>query len=273
MHKRILQRTALRLFLLPMLLAAQQRPPVLESPCALPARTSRVEIGGAYYKQQFFPLSGLEGDLTQYGRLRFGYSFDGNVELQFDGTLLNMLAIKQRHPAFSSNDTPGSTTTGDIGDFTLWTKVQLMGEYRFPVAGGFRFGMQLPNASNESGLGMDQFDFYALALLEKHIAGIRLTANAGIAIIESPTELTDQHDMLLYGAGISFPVGEETFLSIETTGRDSNSGRGIPRLASIQSGVETTMAGLRWRIFGVSSLLHGDNSRGIECSAQYEFRL
>ena len=273
MRERILQRTALLLFLLTTLLAAQQRPPVLESPSVLPARTSRIEIGGAYYQQQFFPLSGLEGDLAQYGRLRFGYSFDGNMELQFDGTLLNMLAIKSRRTAFNSNDTPAASTTGDVGDLTLWTKVQLMGEYRFPVAAGFRFGVQLPNAGNESGLGMDQFDFYALALMEKHIAGIRLTTNAGIAIIESPTQLTDQHDMLLYGAGISFPVGEETFLSIEATGRGSNSGEGVPRLASIKGGVETTMAGLRWRIFGVSSLLHGDNSRGLECSVQYEFRL
>jgi hypothetical protein len=120
---------------------------------------------------------------------------------------------------------------------------------------------------------VDQFDFYALTLMEKHIAGIRITANAGIAIIESPTELTDQHDMLLYGAGISFPVGEQTFLSIEATGRDGNSGEGVPRLASMQGGVETTMAGLQWRIFGVSSLLHGDTSRGLECSVRYEFRL
>jgi hypothetical protein len=268
-----MQRIALILLLLPTLLVAQQRPPVLESPCSLPARSSRVEIGGAYYQQQFFPLSGLQGELSQYGCLRFGYSFDGTVELQFDGTLLNMLAIKQRRPAFASNDTPSSSSTGDIGDFTVWTKVQLMSEYRFPVATGFRFGVQLPNASNESGLGMDQFDFYALTLFEKHIAGIRMTLNAGIAIIENPTALTDQHDMFLYGGGIALPIGEETFLSIETTGRDSNSGDGVPRLASIQGGVETTMAGLRWRFFGVSSLLHGDNSRGIECGVQYEFRL
>ncbi|MCX6138403.1 MAG: hypothetical protein NTV54_13010 [Ignavibacteriales bacterium] len=273
MPRRLIHPGTIFLVFLPALLAAQQRPLQVESPCSVQARTARASFGCSYYQSQPFPLSGLEGSLSQYGILRLGYSFDGNIELQFDGTLLNMLSITKRHMGFTMDATPSSSVTGDIGDFTLWTKVQVTSEYRFPFAAGFRFGVQLPNASNESGLGLDQFDFYASTLFEKHIMGIRLTVNSGIAIIESPTQLSDQHDMWIYAIGITVPIGEKTFVALETNGRDSNSGEGVPRLADFRGGIETEIAGIHWKLCGAASLLHGNTSRGIECAVQYDFRL
>jgi hypothetical protein len=258
---------------MPALLFPQQYPISTETPWILPAGTAHAEFGSGRYYDQPFPLSGLEGTLTKLGILRFGYSYDGNVEIQFDGTLLDILNVESRHTAFNSAITSTNAVTADIGDFTLWTKFRLISEYHSFSTVSVRFGVQLPNASNESGLGIDEFDFYSSFLIEKHFHGVRLVLNAGLGILGDPAQLSEQHDTFIYGVGSYVPFGEKSYLVLEAAGRTGHQGIGVYRLANAKAGGETGLWGLTWKLLGVMSFSRADNSRGAEIVLGYNFKI
>ena len=250
--------------ILPFSLFSQQYPVTTETPSIIPAGTAHAEVGAGEYFDQPFPLSGLDGNLTKLGILRFGFSYDGNVELQFDGTLLDILNVKSRDVAFNSAIATTNSVTADIGDFTLWTKFQLISEYRFFSSVSIRFGVQLPNASNESGLGIDEFNFYSSFLFEKHYAGIRWVVNTGLGILGDPATLSEQHDTFIFAFGSYVPIGEAASLVFETAGRTGHDGIGVYRLTNVKVGAQSTVAGLSWKFLGVRSFAASDNSNGVE---------
>ncbi len=257
----------------PQFLYSQQYPVSTESAGILPSGTARAELGVGQYFDQPFPLSGLDGNLTKLGVIKFGLSYDGNVELQFDGTLLDILKINSRETAFNSSITTRKSVTSDIGDFTLWTKFRLVSEYHFFTTVTIRFGVQLPNASNESGLGIDEFNFYSSFLLEKHLAGIRWVLNAGLGILGDPVTLSEQHDTFIFAIGSYIPLGERSTLILETAGRTGHRGIGVYRLANAKAGGETAVAGLSMKLLGVMSFTASDNSQGAELSVGYDFTI
>ena len=166
-----------------------------------------------------------------------------------------------------------NSVTGDIGDFTVWTKFRLISEYHFFSTVSIRFGVQLPDANNRSGLGVNTFDFYSSFLLEKHIGGIRWVVNTGLGILGSPAELRQQHEEFIYGFGSYVPLGEKLSLALETAGRTGHQGPGIYRLANADAGVQTTLAGLSWKLLGVLSFSPSDNSKGGEIVVGYDFAI
>ena len=68
---------------------------------------------------------------------------------------------------------------------------------------GFRFATKLPNASNESGIGLDTTNFYASVLGAKTINKVRLVGNLGWAMLGDPTRGDRQNDVLTYGASFA----------------------------------------------------------------------
>ncbi|HTR82167.1 MAG TPA: hypothetical protein VMM58_11110 [Bacteroidota bacterium] len=257
----------------PIPLFAQQYPLTTESAQILDAGKGYAEIGFGRYFDQPYPLSGLEGTLTKIGDLRFGYSYDGNVELQFNGTLLDVLKVKSREQAFNSAITTQNSVTADVGDFTLWTKFRLISEYHFFSTVSVRFGVQLPNASNESGLGVDEFDFYSSLLLEKHYEGVRFVINAGLGILGNPAILSDQHDTFIYAFGSYVPVGDMSNLVLEVAGRTGHRGIGAYRLATAKAGGQTVLQGFTLKLLGVMSFTTFDNSTGAELVIGHDFKI
>jgi hypothetical protein len=258
---------------IPIILLSQQYPISTETPQILPAGGAHAEVGFGRYEDQTFPLSGLEGTLTKLGILRFGFSYDNNVELQFEGTILDLLDVKSRREAFDSAEATTNSVTGDIGDFTLWTKFRLISEYHFFSTVSIRFGVQLPNASNESGLGIDEFDFYSSFLFEKHYAGIRWVVNAGLGILGNPARLSDQHDTFIFAFGSYIPIRENSTIVLETAGRTGHQGIGVYRLANAKAGAQTMLAGLSWKLAGVMSFSRSDNSKGADLVVGYDFTI
>ena len=57
---------------------------------------------------------------------------------------------------------------------------------RGPAGVGLRFATKLPNASNESGLGLDTTDFYASLLVGKTVQSVRIVGNGGLGILGDP---------------------------------------------------------------------------------------
>jgi hypothetical protein len=247
---------------------AQQRPLVVEPAEIIEPGHASAEFGFSHFRDQSFPLSGLKGDFTKIGAVRICVALSEFVELQTEGTFLDILKVNERKPAINSSITTTSDVTADIGDFSLWTKFAVLNEYRTGIGMSVRFGIQLPNASNESGLGIDEMNFFSSVLLQKHAAG-RWTLNAGLGILGDPVKLGSQHDVFLYGIEYYLPVADDLSVLLQTTGRVGHSGVGIQRLANGKVGIEKTFGKLSMRLFGVSNFSPVDNAQGIELSFAY----
>lgn len=259
-------------FFLPVHLIAQQHPITVEPSTLLESGHAQFEFGTAHFRQQPFPLSGLTGNLTKIGNIRFCISLSEYVELQTDGTLLNVLDITRREPAFNSAITTSNNLTADIGDFSIWTKLGVLREYGSGIGLSVRFGVQMPNASNESGLGVDEMNFYSSLLLQKHFAGV-WTANAGLGILSDPTKTGSQHDVCTYGLEYLLPVGESTFFMVQTAGRTGHTGTGINDLRNWKVGFEESFGDLSLRLFGVKNYAPSDKATGVELTFMYLFHI
>lgn len=91
--------------------------------------------------------------------------------------------------------TKRATTVYGSGDLTLWTKIKFMQENGARPGLGLRFGVKLPNAKDEVGLGTDQTNFYAATLIGKNWGKLENHLNLGIAIYDSPFRVREQKDL------------------------------------------------------------------------------
>ena len=259
-------------FILPSLVLTQQHPLVVESAELLEPGLAQADLGIAHFRNQPFPLSGLTGNLSKFGNIRFAVSLSEYVEVKIDGTLLNVLSVTKRDPAFNSIRTTRSNTTGDIGDFTIWTKFGVLNEYRTGIGFSVDFGVQLPNASNESGLGVDEMNFYSSLLFQKHYGG-RWTGNMGLGILSDPTVLGQQHDVFIYGLEYMLPVGSTTTAILQTSGRKGHSGTGVQRLANATAAIEESVGDVSVQLSGIINFSPADNAKGISLSISYLFHV
>jgi hypothetical protein len=83
------------------------------------------------------------------------------------------------------------------------------------------FTTKLPNASNESGLGLDTTDFHASLLIAKTVESVRIVTNLGVSILGDPTRGDRQNDVLTYGASFARAVTQRAELIGEINGRAS----------------------------------------------------
>src|SRR6185436_9530859 len=93
--------------------------------------------------------------------------------------------------------------TSSIDDLVVATKIRLLDEKPGRPAFGLRLATRLPNASNETGLGLDTTDFFVSALVGKTVQSIRVVGNVGLGILAEPTRGDSQNDVLTYGASFA----------------------------------------------------------------------
>ncbi len=156
--------TALVLF--PAAALAQQRPLVTEDPETIGAGRVLLEGGVDYSWDVEYPASGLEGNLLRVPLIGVSVGVSSIAEIQIDGGFHNHLNITGRDPSapLAGMLTVTGDTTGDVEDIVIGTKVRIVAEGVKRPAFAFRFATRLPNANNETGLGLDTSDFYATVL-------------------------------------------------------------------------------------------------------------
>jgi hypothetical protein len=86
---------------------------------------------------------------------------------------------------------------------------------------------KLPNASNESGLGLDTTDFFASLLVAKTVEPVRIVGNVGLGILGDPTRGDRQNDVLTYGVSLARAVSRAAEVVGEVNGH-ANTRRGVP---------------------------------------------
>ena len=203
--------------------AAQQRPLVTEDPEPIGAGRVLLEGGLEVARSQKYPASGLEGKLVRLPMVGVSVGLSSIAELQLDMPLYDHLSIGKRNPQapLANLVTATGKTTSDAGDLVIGTKIRLLAEGVGHPAIGLRFATKLPNASNESGLGLDTTDFMASLLVGKTAQSIRIVANGGFAILADPTAGNRQNDVLTYGLSLARAVTNESEIVAEVNGRIS----------------------------------------------------
>jgi len=216
---------------------AQQRPLVTEDPETVGAGRVLVEGGLDYATDVAYPASGLEGSLLRFPLIGFSVGVSSIAEIQVDGGLYNRLSITDRRPApLASVVTALGTTTSDVEDIVIGTKVRIVPEGVRRPAFGFRFATKLPNAGNESGLGLDTTDFVASVLVGKTTRSVRIVGNIGLAILGDPTVGDRQNDELAYGLSFARALTNAVEVVGELNGR-INSRNGQPPPGTESRGV------------------------------------
>ena len=126
----------------------------------MPSGHILVETGVDYSSGCSIRRRACTGNLWRIGTFGFSFGVSSIAEIQLDGGVRNHLSITKFEPApLSSMLTVTGDTTGDFEDITIGTKVRFMTETAGRPAMAVRFWTRLPNASNESGLGLDTTDF------------------------------------------------------------------------------------------------------------------
>jgi hypothetical protein len=216
---------------------AQQRPLVTEDPETVGAGRVLVEGGLDYATDVVYPASGLEGKLLRFPLIGFSVGVSSIAEIQIDGGLYNRLSITgHRRAPLASVVTALGSTTSDVEDIVIGAKVRIAPEGVRRPAFGFRFATKLPNAGNESGLGLDTTDFAASVLVGKTTRSVRIVGNIGMAILGDPTVGDRQNDELAYGLSLARALTNAVEVVGEINGR-INSRNGQPPPGTESRGV------------------------------------
>lgn len=198
---------------------AQQRPLVTEDPETVGAGQVLVETGFDYTRDAVYPVSGLEGHLLRAPLVGVSVGISSIAELQFDGGFYNRLTIGRRFSApLDGQLTVDGDRTSSVEDLVVGTKIRLMSEGASRPGLAVRFATKLPNASNESGLGLDTTDFFASVLLAKTVESVRIVTNVGLGILGDPTRGDRQNDVLTYGVSFARAISQSAEVVGEVTG-------------------------------------------------------
>jgi hypothetical protein len=197
-------------------------------------------------------------------------------EVQIDGGLYNHLSITERNPApLSHMLTVTGDSTWSIEDLVIGTKIRVIPEGVSRPSFALRSATRLPNASNESGLGLDTMDFYSSLLIAKTVRSVRIVGNIGLGILGDPTRGDRQNDVITYGLSWARAVTSAAEVVGEIHGRkDTREGDPPPGTESrgmVRFGARYTIGG--WRgdaamMFGVTS---NDPSIGFGAGFTYVF--
>lgn len=262
---------------LPCRAAAQQRPLTTEDPEPIGAGRLLLEGGVDAAHGQEYPVSGLKGNLWRIPTIGISFGISSIAELQIDGGLYDKLSITERRAAPLSNllTIGADTSTHDVEDIVLATKIRLMAESASRPALGVRFATKLPNASNESGLGLDTTDFYMSLLGAKTVQSIRVVGNFGFGILADPTSGNRQNDVLTYGLSFARAMTQQTEIVGELNGRISTrSGDPFPGTESrglLKVGGRYTHSSVRFDAGVFAGLTSIDPTIGFTVGVTYVF--
>ena len=237
--------------------AGQQRPLMTEDIDTTRKGAIEFSSGVEFLQDAKFPLSGLTGDLSRVGVVRFRTGYASNVEVQVEGTLQNYLSINS-----ISNPTPiplridGDSST-DFDDFLISVKIRLKDESRLLPGFAMKFGYQMPNTDQSRGIGTNQINVFSKFIAQKRFGDIRnetartnIFGELGLGIMNSPLGNFSQNDVVLYGLAGIFRVTDSLNIVSEVNGRLNRRSSGVPlgteSVGQFRLGAQITTGALRF---------------------------
>ena len=258
--------------------SAQQRPLITEDVDIISPGSMRIQAGVDFMQRARYPVSGLEGDLTRAGVIGVNIGLAPNVEVQIQGVAQNFLSINSRTASSIPLDlAAAANSTHDTGDFTLWTKIKLRNESGNWPSVGFRFGVQLPNSNQATGIGLNQTNAYGQVLLGKKFgqnARVNTFANLGIGILNAPMERFSQNDVFTYGLASIVRINKTFSMVGEVNGRQNTrpgSGPlGTESQGEARLGMQVRASGLRFDFAGIAGLTKFSPRSGVTVGVTYD---
>jgi hypothetical protein len=258
----------------------QQRPLITDDVDITPTGAIEIGAGVDFLQNAKFPLSGLKGDLTRVGDLRFRTGFASNVELQIEGSLQNFLAINSAGVSAIPLNVNGNSTS-DFDDFVISTKIKLKNETSVLPAVGLKIGFQMPNTDQAKGIGTNQINIFSKFLFQKRFgkkAGkaplANIYGNLGLEIMTAPIERFTQNDVVLYGLAGIFRVNDNINIASEVNGRmNTRSGDaplGTESISQFRIGTQIKASGLRFDSAAVFGLTRFSPRTGITFGVTYQ---
>jgi hypothetical protein len=266
---------AFALLCVPAVALAQQRPLVTEDPETVGAGRVLVEGGFDYGRNVEYSASGLKGNLLRFPLIGVSVGVSSIAEIQIDGGFYNRLTITDRDvdAPLAGMVTADGDTTSSVEDVVIGAKIRLVPEGVYSPSWGFRFATRLPNASNESGIGLDTTNFYASALGAKTIQRLRIVGNLGFAILGDPTRGDRQNDVITYGASFARALSPRAEAVGDVKGHlHTRSGPPLPGTESrsvMRIGARYTLGG--WRADGALLVGLTDSDPGIGVAAGFTY--
>jgi hypothetical protein len=229
---------------------AQSRPLLTEDAETVPSGNILFEAGVDFADNAQYPASGLTGNLWRIGTFGFSFGVSPIAEIQFDGGLRNRLTIEEIAPApLNAMLELDGDVTGDVEDLTIGAKVRFVSETPSRPSVAVRFWTKLPNASNESGLGLDTTDFHFGLAVAKTVQSVRFVGNVGLGILADPTRGDRQNDVLDFGFSLARAVATGAELVGEINGRVSTAAGtppvGTDSSATLRMGARFTRGAVR----------------------------
>jgi hypothetical protein len=258
--------------------SAQQRPLVTEDPETIGSGLILFEAGLDQQRDVFYPASGLQGNLLRVPVVGLSFGVSSIAEIQIDGGFYNRLTVTSRRDAPLSNllDFTGNQTS-DVEDLVVATKVRLLSETAGRPAIGLRLATRLPNAGNESGLGLDTTDFFVSALVGKTVQSIRIVGNLGLGILPDPVVGNRQNDVITYGLSVARAIRQGLEVVGEVNGRantrdDEDTPVGTESRANMRAGARFTRGTVRVDAGLIVGMTSRDPSIGFTAGLTWVFR-
>ena len=211
---------------------AQSRPLATEDPETIGAGQILIEGGYDYQHAVFYPASGLTGNLNRVGTFGINFGVSSIAEIELKGGLQDWLSITNRAPApLSDMLTVTGNTTRDFEDAIIGAKVRFAPETATRPSIALKFSTRLPNANNETGLGLDTTDFNFNFLVGKTVQSVRFVGNIGLGILGDAARGDVQNDVLNYGVSAARAVANGVEIVADFAGRLSTR-RGTPPIGT-----------------------------------------
>ena len=264
--------------LLPGAVAAQNRPLQTPDTEIVAPGTLRASVGFDFLNDINYPASGLTGDQTNVADLDLRLGVGRIVEVELEGTVQSFLNVTQQVPSVIPLHLTGSDSTHDVGDFSLYTKILLVGETKHRPAFAFRFGFQMPNSNQARGIGLNTTNVFASFIAQKHFGKLNTWGEAGLGILQSPLANFSQNDVLIYGVAMAYPVSQRITLVGEISGRYNDRKvdaalLGTESRSQARFGVQVFAGGFQWDVAGVAGLTRRDPSTGFTLGVSRDIKL
>ena len=196
---------------------AQHRPLLTQDPEVIGQGRLMIEAGVETGTNIWYPVSGLTGDRTGLP-LGVSIGIGPAAELQIDSGY-QWLSIDRRDPAPLDFRVREGDRTSDAVDASLALKLRLLSEGEQRPAFGLQLVTELPNAGNESGLGLDTLNFSASLLAGKTVGSLRVVGNAGVVLLSDVLQGSLQQDAFIGGVSVARAFTPAVDLVGEVTGR------------------------------------------------------
>jgi len=146
---------------------------------------------------------------------------------------------------------PNFGSSGDLGDPSFFAKIRLLTETTWPAM-SISFGAKEPLTSDETHVGTDNADIFAVLHFTKSFSKIQFHGNAGIGIYGNRNLNAAQKDAWMYALLLEGLVGEGFAWGVEFSGQYYKNNDALNRMAA-RLGVQKKI-GAHWYVNLVSSL-------------------